>query len=265
MRKVISFTATLLILVSLAMPAFAAEPQLDHVTDAAQLLTEEERMELERKAREVSEEYQCGVYIITLEDFTEYSYETTIYEAAKEIYLLYDLGLSSEKSGVLLMLSMAERDYVILAYGYGNTAFTDYGKDKLAESFLGDFGNDEWYAGFEHYLLKSESMLERAREGAPLDVNNTPGVAFLGLFLCLAFGCLVAFVVCSILKGQMKSAAVKTEADSYIRPGGVVFTNRQDRFTHTTQTRVKIEKAASGSGGGTTRDSSGFSGKSGKF
>lgn len=55
----------------------------------------------------------------------------------------------------------------------------------------------------------------------------------------------------------------KTEAGAYLTAGSVVITGREDYFTHTTETRTKIEKS-SGSGG-TTVDSDGFSGKSGKF
>lgn len=55
----------------------------------------------------------------------------------------------------------------------------------------------------------------------------------------------------------------KTEADSYLAAGSVEITNRQDQFTHTTESRRKIEKDSGG--GGTTVDSDGFSSKSGKF
>ena len=89
----------------------------------------------------------------------DYTYDETIYEAAKTLYQEYSLGYGEEKSGELLLLSMAERDYTLIAYGYGNTAFTDYGKDKLSEVFLDDFGDDNWYSGLSDYLDKSESML----------------------------------------------------------------------------------------------------------
>lgn len=57
--------------------------------------------------------------------------------------------------------------------------------------------------------------------------------------------------------------ALKTKADTYLIAGSVEITGREDHFTHTTETRTKIEKS-SGSGG-TTVDSDGFSSKSGKF
>ncbi len=266
MRKWFSVMVALLLTLSLALPTLAAEPQLNYVTDAAGLLTEEERETLECEAEEISDTYQCDVYIITVSDFLEYTTQTSVYEGAKELYRTYDLGYGAEKSGVLLLLSMAERDYSLIAYGYGNTAFTDYGKDKLADVFLDDFGDNDWYGGFSDYLQKSGSMLEAARNGNPLDVGSNPATKRVGALIAVALGCLVSLGICALLAGSMKSVGIKTEADAYIRSGSVNFTIRADQFTHMTRSRVKIEKeTSSGGGGGTTIDSSGFSGKSGKF
>lgn len=266
MKKWFSIVAALVLALALALPTLAAEPQLNHVTDAAGLLTEEEWESLERKAGEISDTYQCDVYIITVSDFLEYTNQTSVYEGAKELYRTYDLGYGTEKSGVLLLLSMAERDYSLIAYGYGNTAFTDYGKDKLADVFLDDFGDNDWYEGFSDYLQKSESMLKAARAGNPLDVGSNPAIRTTGIVISVVLGCLLSLGICALLATSMKSVGIKTEADAYIREGSVRFAVRADQFTHITQHRVKIEtETSSGGGGGTTIDSSGFSGKSGKF
>ena len=265
MKKLISFLAVFALLTALYIPALAAEPQLDYVTDAAYLLSDEEWKTLEIKAESISAQYECGVYIITLDDFTDYVHTDSIYQAAKDIYTEYSLGWGEEKSGVLLILSMAERDYSLVAYGYGNTAFTDYGKDQLADRFLDDFAEDDWYAGFEDYLEKCESMLSSARSGRPLDVGSSPMIRFVGIVISIVLGCAAAFIVCCFLSQQMKSVAVKAEANSYIRSDSINFSAREDHFTHTSQIRTKVESSSGSGRGGTTVDSSGFSGKSGKF
>lgn len=267
-RRILSLAAALLLSVLLCVPAMAAgfeEVGLSFVTDEAGILTEQEWSELEARAEEISLKYKCGVYIIVLDDFTDYVYDDTIYEAAKTLYREYTLGYGEEKSGELLLLSMEERDYTLIAYGYGNTAFTGYGKDKLAEKFLDNFGDDDWYGGFQDYLEKSGSMLQSAREGHPLDVDSNPLVRLAGIGISLLVGCVVAFVIAVWVSNRMmKSVSAKTEAGAYLTAGSVVITGREDHFTHTTETRTKIERN-SDSGGGTTVDSDGFSGKSGKF
>lgn len=159
MKRISLIVCALALLACFCIPAQAAqEDTVPYVCDTALLLTDEEWASLEAQAEEISQKYQCGVYFITVDDFTDY-YDGSVYEAAKAIYTANSLGWGGEKSGVMLLLSMAERDYSLIAYGYGNTAFTDYGKDKLSEVFLDDFGDDNWYSGLSDYLDKSESML----------------------------------------------------------------------------------------------------------
>ena len=266
-KRISSLLATMVLALFLCIPALATgfdEAGLYFVTDEAGLLSDQECLELERRAEEISLKYKCGVYIILLDDFTAYTYDETVYEAAKTLYQEYSLGYGEEKSGELLLLSMAERDYTLIAYGYGNTAFTDYGKDKLSEVFLDDFGDDNWYSGLSDYLDKSESMLQSAREGHPLDVDSNPLIVLVGIGISLLVGCVAAFVIAVGLSSRlMKSVSAKTEANAYLIAGSVEITGREDHFTHTTEIRQKIE-TDSGSGG-TTVDSDGFSGKSGKF
>ncbi|MBQ2270525.1 MAG: hypothetical protein II335_01945, partial [Firmicutes bacterium] len=78
---------------------------------------------------------------------------------------------------------------------------------------------------------------------------------------------MLSLVICNVLKGKMKTARRQVAAFEYIVGGQVDFRVRQDRFTHVTRTRRKINTNNGGKpgGGGTTIRSSGFSGRSGKF
>lgn len=266
-KRISSLLAVMALALFLCVPALAAgfdEAELYFVTDEAGLLSEQEWSDLEARAEEISLKYKCGVYIIAVDNFANYADGNDVVEAAKNLYREYSLGYGGERSGVLLLLSMAERDYDLLAYGYGNTAFTDYGKDQLAEKFLDNFKDDDWYGGFQDYLEKSGSMLKSAREGHPLDVDSNPLIRLAGIGISLLVGCVAAFVIAvGVSDRMMKSVSAKTKADTYLIAGSVEITGREDHFTHTTETRTKIEKS-SGSGG-TTVDSDGFSSKSGKF
>lgn len=266
-KRISSLLAVMALALFLCVPALAAgfdEAELYFVTDEAGLLSEPEWSDLEARAEEISLKYKCGVYIIAVDNFANYADGNDVVEAAKNLYREYSLGYGGERSGVLLLLSMAERDYDLLAYGYGNTAFTDYGKDQLAEKFLDNFKDDDWYGGFQDYLEKSGSMLKSAREGHPLDVDSNPLIRLDGIGISLLVGCVAAFVIAvGVSDHMMKSVSAKTKADTYLIAGSVEITGREDHFTHTTETRTKIERS-SGSGG-TTVDSDGFSSKSGKF
>ena len=73
MKKFLSSVlAVLLLIVCLSIPAFA-DAQLSYVTDDAGILYDSDISALEERAAAVSEQYGCGVYIVTVEDFTDHS------------------------------------------------------------------------------------------------------------------------------------------------------------------------------------------------
>ena len=98
-KRISSLLATMVLALFLCIPALATgfdEAGLYFVTDEAGLLSDQECLELERRAEEISLKYKCGVYIILLDDFTAYTYDETIYEAAKTLYQEYRLGYGEE-------------------------------------------------------------------------------------------------------------------------------------------------------------------------
>lgn len=258
-RKWTLLVMLLLLLTMLAMPVQASEYRF--VFDEAFLLSTPKAEELDRAASDISVRYGCGVYIVTLLDYSEYGID--VRSAAENFFLTHDLGLGSDDNGVLLMLSMLERDYALIAHGeIGNAAFTDYGKEILSEEFLDNFRYDDWVGGFVDYLSVSEELLYAEATGTPVDVEQGSGI---GLTLCmiLLVPALIAGITCACLAASMKSARSKTHANDYSK--GIQITAREDRFITRTVVRQKIESSSSSSRGGTRVNSGGFSGRSGKF
>lgn len=248
----------------------ASETRLNYVTDVSGILTDEEWEQLELRAMELSEQYDFGIYIITVDDYTEYTYGD-VFDAAVDIYHGYSLGRGSGRDGVLLFLSMYDRDYSLITYGdFGNYTFNDSGREAMTRYFLDDFGEDEWYDGFADYLEWSGRYLEAAKNGEPYSESNPPmtNSAKLGLLIARVAATLlvplaVAAIVVGTLSAKMRTVAKATRAASYLK-GNVQLSEKYDRYTHTTEIRQKINNESSG-GGGTSRSSGGASGTSGKF
>ena len=78
---------------------------------------------------------------------------------------------------VVEQTNRGERQYDIAAFGYGNTVFTDYGKDKMADRFVKYFAEDDWYGGFSSYLDSCEEYFELALYEEPYDVSSDKGGA----------------------------------------------------------------------------------------
>lgn len=254
-----------LILIALALTlllptaAFAAgedAAQLPHVTDNAGLLSDTQRQTLETRAAMISAQHECSVYIVTVDDYERYAND--VYTCATDIFTQFDLGWGGNREGVLLLLSMEERDYALICHGYfGNEAFTDYGREVLAGYFKDDFRQDDWYSGLFDFVDGCDELMTMAENGQPLTRNTTP----IRLVVVILVPLLAAFLVCTILKSQMKTARLKTEANEYIAENGVTLLAREDIFTHRTEHREVVESSSGGRSGG----GGGFSGSTGKF
>ena len=263
-KCILSLLLALCLVLSLGGAALASNQiTMPYVTDAAGLLTNEQVMALEAQAKQIAENYGCAPYILVVDDFRVYEDTYDIFEAGMNLYERWELGYGPEKNGLLLILSMAERDYALVTYGsVTHQAFTDYGQDALCEQFLDNFRNDDWAGGFQDYLNTGAWLLEQAKNGTPYDVDTAPK-GFNPLIIVIPL--VLALAVCLVLTGQMKTAKRKTEAGDYMVPNGVEMRVVQDLFTHRTVTRQVIQSENKGGGGGTTVNSRGFSGKSGKF
>ena len=263
-KCILSLLLALCLVLSLGGAALASNQiTMPYVTDAAGLLTNEQVMALEAQAKQIAENYGCAPYILVVDDFRVYEDTYDIFEAGMNLYERWELGYGPEKNGLLLILSMAERDYALVTYGsVTHRAFTDYGQDYLREQFLDNFRNDDWAGGFQDYLNTGAWLLEQAKNGTPYDVDTAPK-GFNPLIIVIPL--VLALAVCLVLTGQMKTAKRKTEAGDYMVPGGTDMRVVQDIFTHRTVTRQVIQNENKGGGGGTSINSRGFSGKSGKF
>lgn len=233
---------------------------MQHVMDLAGYLTSEEWESLESKAKALSESHQMGIYFIIVDDYTRYG-TGNVYTVTTQIYHNKKLGAGKGRDGIIVLLSMAERDYAMFVYGkHAEYAFDEYGQEQLEEAFLGDFGNDNWYTGISNYLNTCDDFLTKAESGKPVRYSPWPLIGIM-----TALSCVVAGAVCYSSLRKMKTVHSKAEADAYLTGSGLHLTERYDRYTHTTQTRTKIESKSSSSGGTSREEGGGGSGRSGKF
>lgn len=265
MKKILSYLVLVSILIlGMSSVAFASENELDLVTDAAYLLTDDEFWDLNDRADEISEKYECDIHVITLEEIGD----EDPYDFVEYLYDQYNIGYGSKRSSLILLLSMSNRDYALVAYGYGNTAFTDYGKDvMLDQNVLPLLSKGQYFEAFSKYYDVAEEYLEMAYSGSPFDKSTDSGSRKMGvpIKLVITFGLpfMIAFLICGRWKSQMKTAVLARGARNYIPQNGFSLAVQEDRFLYRTETRQKIEKPSSSEG--TTTRSSGSSGRSGKF
>ena len=152
MKKYASLLFALFLALSLSVSA-AADSSGVYVYDDAALLTQEEYDTLTASAMAVADQYGCGVYVVTVDDMADYIDPDAVTEtgetgmAAFTEYAWDALGLAAsyDSNGIMLALSMAERDFQMLAHGdTANAAFTDYGKYIMHDELPDNLSADPW-------------------------------------------------------------------------------------------------------------------------
>ena len=276
MKKLLTMMTVLCLLLALSLPVFAADTP--YIADHADLLTEEEEASLSLMMAEAASELDCGVYLATVESYL--FYDTTPQKAAEALYIEQTMLGNVPQDGILLMLSMIERDYSLITYGeYAEAVFSDDVMWDMEDRFLRYFGQNDWYYGFSYYIsdaitaLVDFNMAAQEQYGDAYNGYYDPGVPDVvvrvngiepEIWLAVFGGSMaVALIVCLVMKAGMRTARKATHADAYIPQGGVELRIKQDLFTHTT-THV-IHHPKSNSSGGSSGGGGGFRGHSGKF
>lgn len=237
--------------------------------DEAEILTAEQRKELSEKLEKIAEDYHCNVYIITMKDMSDYSESKSIETVSEELRVGYDLGCGADRDCLCLVLSMAQRDYDLCAFGeFAHRSFNDFGKEQLAKKFKEHFKEDDWYGGLKDYVEESGKYLKLSAEGKPVSIGTMPLTKLLGALISLLLGLLVSILAALWLRKKMISVSKESMAEQYLDMTGSEITHRSDRYTHTTENRVYDPPSSSGSfcsSSGSSRSSSGHSHSSGKF
>ena len=146
-KKLLSVFFAVLLCVVVSVPAFAdtAEDYTPHLIDNADLLTGEEESNLLAKLDEISDRLSVDVAVVTedsIGDKTPREYADDFYDYNSYKY---------NPDGVLLLISMEERDWYITTTGSAITAITDARRGNMEDAFLSDLSGGYYYDAFSTY------------------------------------------------------------------------------------------------------------------
>ena len=242
---------------------------VDPVQDKAGILTDDESEKLRSLAQEAAEQTGCGIYVYITPDYEDMiTYNTgSLSRLSEEFFERNDYGISDDRNGIFLILSMAERDYDIFFSGYCDTALTDRGKDHIEASFLDDFRRDSWYNGMEDFIITSRDCIQDSREGHPYNrITYSFAEHLTGIAVSTCIALLIAWSIRQHFIRQMNSVHPKAQAVDFMAQEGLQLTQKDDEYIHTTTRRVySPQKSSSGSSRSGGSSGGGGSHRSGKF
>lgn len=268
-KVAILFLSLVLFVPIMAFNVRANDDVIPRVVDSSGLLSSDELVKLEEKLNEISTRQEVDVVIVTVDSLEG----KTATEYADDFYDYSGYGFEDSKDGILLLVSMGERDWAISTTGWGITVFTDAGLDYMTDRFIPYLSDGEYYKAFNEYAKLCDKFITKAYDGNPYDVGHLPKTYFklIWIPISLVLGFLVAFIMASAKKKEMKSIIKQSSASHYTKDGSVILTQNSDNYvTRRTFTRIISRDISSGgsSGGSSTHTSSSgtsHGGSSGKF
>ena len=239
-------------------PNIPEERQLDRVVDFAGVIDASRLSSLNALADEVSEKYRCDVAVAFVSSL-EGRY---VVDYADDFYDYKGYGYGADDDGILLLVSVGDREFAETTYGYGKTAFTDYGLTNYLEPrFTRYLGSNDWAGAAEQFINDSGELLRQAREGKPYDYSpsSSPAparekktlkeTAPLAALISAVIGFFSGGIPTAAMKRQMKSVEKEYGAAKYAR-GGLNLRASDDRFLYSNVARTPIPRQTEHRGGG---------------
>lgn len=251
-KRILTGLFALLLCITAAIPAFAAG-DLPRLVDNADLLTDREERTLLAKLDEISRRQEADIVVVTVDSLdgkSPMAYADDFYD-----------GNGYREDGVLLLVSMEDRDWRISTSGYGITAITDAGIDYIADQFLPDLSDGDYADAFTTFAELCDDFFTQAKTGEPYDRGHMPKESFnvaRNLLIAVIVGFVIALIVTGVMKGKLKTVRFQPDADRYVKTNSMQVTERRDLFLYTHVDRHPRPKETSGgsSGGSSIHTSS---------
>ena len=162
-------------------------------------------------------------------------------------------GLGPERSGVLLLIAPGSRDWWISTRGTSITTFTDAGIQALGTRLKEPLGKSDWNGAATLFVQQCDRYMKAARAGSP--ITHAPLTARQKTLHWLGAGGGVLLggvgpgwmIVQLVFVRKMRNEGLEPDARSYVTPGSLTITSRQDRFVTKYVTRTKRESSSSSS------------------
>jgi len=236
-----------------ASPFFAQ----NRVVDNAGLLNDGEIYELERLTAQIASTYNFNLVIVT---------ETDIGGVEPETYAnnYFDKDYNGQ-DGCLFLQVTGSRDYWFSTSGRGIKILNSTAFDKLKSDVVKHLKEDAPAQAYTAFIRDWGIFLELDAEG-----KNYNFIRAYSTYMYIAawvVSLIIALLALFNMKAKMDNVRPKTEADSFIVPGSLAFTKKNDTFLYTTVTKTKRESSSSSSGGshGSHSGGSGHGGGGGKY
>ena len=228
------------LLLALILPVQSYGADKERFVDNAELLSANEAEKLNEYLASLSEKYQFDIIVATVPSLGG----NYVVNVADDFFDYGGFGYGSDRDGILLLLSIGDREWAISTSGYGKYAFTDAGLAYIEDIFRPYLSEGEYARAFTKFADLCKQFLEKANSGTPYDINHLPRkpLSLSWVLGAILGGIAVATLIMMGLKSQLKTVHYKAAASDYIRKGSFRMDRNEDVFLYQRTTRVPKPK-----------------------
>ncbi len=274
------FTLLLTALCVLSLPVSASdlsdipgsipsEHILPLLTDDAGLLTSIEVSELNAALEEISKRQEVDVAVVTVAELPD-GYTAQSY--ADDVFDYFGYGYGTSDAGILLLLTMEEREWAVSTYGYGITAFPEGIVDLIMDDCLYYISDGAYFNGFSCFAQLCDEYITKAKNGytednayvgydpffgtgdgyyssddamaiiggaaGPTAITVTGGIPF-ALPLSLIAGFIISGLIVGAWKSELNSVGKQSGASEYAKSDSIRVTLSRDLFLYRNVSRIR--------------------------
>jgi uncharacterized protein len=217
-HKIITAFLLLALLVSMSLCVTAQEAL---VIDNAGLLTQQQASQLQEKLDTIGKNYNAQLIVYTVSSMNGGDIDTYV----EYLYDSNDWGCGKNRDGVLLLVSMAPRQYRILSNGYAGTAISVDTIDTIGDKIVPYLSDGDYAKAFSVFADQCDYYLNGYLNGFPFDAG-------FNLVICLIIGLVIGLITTAILKAQLKTVRQQNQANEYVKAGSLNVTTSYEYFLH---------------------------------
>jgi uncharacterized protein len=238
------------LLLFLTVPVFAQ----NRVTDNAKLLSAAEIDDLKNLTAQIASKYNFELVIVTENDI-----------GGASVMNYADNKVSNDKDSCLFLQVTGTRDYWFSTSGRGKKIMPNSSSafNKLESEVKKHLKSGDNAGACLAFISIWEEFLDLEAEGKSY---NFIRAYYLYIFIgAWVVSLLIALFSVYLMKAKMNNVRTKTEADSFIVPGSLVFTKQNDTFLFCTVTKTERQSEPSSSGSHTSSSGRSHGGGGGKY
>ena len=254
-KRLIAILFAVVLVFSAALIPASAEGNFSYkLDDGADLLTAAEEEALSAKLNDICTKCKCNVLFITANDLKNvpFTFDGTADDFAKVSYI-NNFGVNTDGIVVDLVLSdeIGSRSLGVFGSGKCEKRMNKYSQDIRDDAINNHNPDSKGY--YDFFIAIADDLMEAI----------PPHLKWYMLPLALLIGFIIALIIMSIFKKQLKTVEMQRGAVNYVRPGSMSVTASRDTYLYSTTSRTARPKNNSSSSSSSAGGS--FGGGSSRF